>query len=73
VHAISHANRILYWQENLDEDEMPPQWMFPYDEPLNAHFEKLSEARKEKYGGSSGGMTAEEEAGMLGNDLSPGR
>lgn len=64
--AITHANRLLYWQENLDQDEMPPVWMQPYDEPLARHFERISEERKSRYGGDDTPSDGDEDgAGMM--------
>lgn len=52
--VIQHAYRILNWQENLSEDEMPPVYIWPFEEELELHFERVDKARKDKYGGSSG-------------------
>lgn len=67
--AITHANRVLYWQENLDADEMPPQWMQPFDSELAGWFERITEERAQSHGASGDGGGE----GMVGNELSPGR
>lgn len=51
VMAIEHAFRVCDWQENLVADEMPPQWMWPFDEELSHWFEEVDRKRKKKYGG----------------------
>lgn len=32
---------------------MPPEWMWPLDEPMVEWMERVAEERKEKYGGGS--------------------
>lgn len=51
--AIDHSLRILSWQENLMEDEMPPKWMWHLDSELQTHFEILKEKRSAPVSGSS--------------------
>jgi len=53
MRAIDQANRILDWQENLSKDEVPPEWMWPFDEELKAWFEEVDRKRSEKFGGGS--------------------
>jgi hypothetical protein len=68
VRAIAHAQTVLSWQEVLTEDEMPPEWMWPFDEELESWFEDVERKRKERYGNrgddadSSGPMTENEYA-----------
>ena len=50
--AIDHALRIVNWQENLTEDEMPPKWMWHLDWELETHFEIIKSKREVKYGSS---------------------
>lgn len=66
--AIQHAYRVLSWQENLTEDEMPPVYMWPFEEALELHFERVDRARKDKYGSGSGD---EDDGGtpMMSNEL----
>lgn len=45
LRAISHANKILDWHENLSSDEIPPEWMWPFDKRLSEHFDEIKEAR----------------------------
>ena len=47
--AIDHAYKILSWQENLQEDEIPPRWMWGLDWELEAWFEEVEILRKSKY------------------------
>lgn len=51
--AASHAYRILFWQENLTDDEMPEQWKWPFEDELALHFERVQRMRDEKYGRTS--------------------
>lgn len=66
TYAISHANKVLSWQENLSSDEMPPSWMWPFDEELELWFEDVERLREEKYSGNG----SEEPADMIGNEYS---
>ena len=53
LYAISHANRILEWHENLPSDEVPPEWMWPYDRQLKKWFDEVDEERRNRYGTGS--------------------
>lgn len=44
--------RVLTWQENLTNEEMPPQWMWPFDEELEVWFEEVDRQRKNRFGSS---------------------
>ena len=55
VAALSHALRILSWQENLVEEEIPPEWMWSFEDELEIWFEEVDRARKDKYSTSSSG------------------
>lgn len=46
-------------------DEMPPQWKWPFEDELSLHFERVQAARDAKYGGNSGG---EEDEGGIQNE-----
>lgn len=48
--AIDQAYRICGWQENLQSDEMPPQWMWHLDWEIEAWFIDVQRMREEKYG-----------------------
>ena len=63
--AVEHAHLILSWQENLMDDEMPPEWMWALDEELNEWFEEVEFRRKQKYGGNDDESTAP----MMQNEL----
>lgn len=41
---------ILSWQENLSEDEIPPEWMWPLDHELVLWFDEVKRKRDEKFG-----------------------
>lgn len=42
--------QFIGWQENLDEDEMPPRSIWFNEDDLDEHFKQVRKARKEKYG-----------------------
>lgn len=44
--AIAHAERILQWQDNLVAKEMPPRWMWIFEESLSNWFEDLKSQRE---------------------------
>ena len=48
--AVQHANVVLGWRENMSPDEVPPEWMWPYTEPLTEWFEAVECERKARYG-----------------------
>jgi hypothetical protein len=41
---------IVSWQENLPDEEMPPEWMWPLDHELVLWFDEVKRKRDEKYG-----------------------
>ncbi len=45
--VITQAHTILQWQENLSKDEMPPEWMWPFNEEISEWIEEVVRARKE--------------------------
>jgi hypothetical protein len=51
--AIDHALRILYWQENLIDDEMPDKWKWHLDSELETHFKVIKDKRNSGKGSSS--------------------
>ncbi len=67
--AIEHAFKVLGWFENLQKDETPPEWMWPFDDQLNEWFDQVERDRNDKYGGgndrdelsSQGGIVLENE------------
>jgi hypothetical protein len=65
--CIEQAFRICSWQENLQEDEMPPKWMWHLEWELETWFAEVDQARKDKYGGDAD--DDREETQMMGNDL----
>lgn len=60
--VISHADFILSLLENYSSEEMPPEWMWAFPEPMSRHLKEMSEKRKAKYSGS-------EESNMSRNEL----
>lgn len=48
--AIDHAHRIISWQENLVNEEMPPRWMWHLEWELDEWFENVDQKRKDRYG-----------------------
>lgn len=69
--AISHAHRVLSWQENLQKDEIPPQWMWPFEDELDTWFEEVERARNEKYGINK--EDDDESGSMMSNEYAQGR
>jgi hypothetical protein len=59
--ALEHAYKILNWQENLSDDEMPPRWMWHLDWELEAHFATVRRKRDEKFGTSDSSAGGEPE------------
>lgn len=66
--AIEHAYRILNWQENLEESEMPQPWMWHLEWELEAHFETVAAERKLRYGGGTSSVDDEPEEPIGGYD-----
>lgn len=53
--AVSHADTILHWRENLLADEMPPEWMWPFPDELNKWFEQVELDREARAKGEDPG------------------
>lgn len=68
VGAIEQAHRILDWHENLTEDEIPPEWMWPLDHELVGWFEEVKRNREAKFGGKP-----DESPAMMENEYAHGR
>lgn len=68
--AIDHASRVCDWQENLPTDELPPRWMWPFEEELADWFEQIKEAREIQRGGGANGDTS---VPMMSNEMAEGR
>lgn len=51
--ALSHALLILSWQKNLSEDEMPPRWMWSFNDELERWFDEVTRKRENKYSSNS--------------------
>lgn len=69
LRAISHANKILDWHENLMEEDIPPEWMWPFDKALDEWFDDIKAAHAQ--GGSQ--RDDREVVPMMSNDLAEGR
>ena len=69
LRAISHANKILDWYENLSEKDIPPEWMWGIDSELEVWFEEVKASH------SPGGAERDtrEEVPMMSNDLAKER
>ena len=59
--------------ENLTKDEMPPDWMWPFDDELEQWFADVEEARNQKYGGGSASSDGESSGPMMKNEYAEGR
>lgn len=74
MNAVSHAYRVIGWQENLTEDECPPVWMWPFEDELEVWFEEVDRKRKDKWGGGASNDDDDEAGGsMMANDFARGR
>jgi hypothetical protein len=60
--TIDHALRILSWQENLAEDEMPEHWKWHLDHELDTHFKIMKQKREEKYSSGSSSQSSSDPA-----------
>lgn len=43
--AIEHAQKVLNWYGNLAKKEIPPRYMWPFDDLLISWFERVEEER----------------------------
>lgn len=68
LRAIEHANKILDWHENLMEDDIPPEWKWPFDEELKEWFEEIKAARR-----AGQEVETRDEVPMMGNELATER
>ena len=46
IRVVDHALKILYWQDNLSQKEMPPVWMWHLDHELDKWFTKIKNERE---------------------------
>lgn len=63
--------RVVDWHENLMPDEVPPPWMWPFEDELEIWFERVDEERKARYGG--GGSGGDETVPLMQNELTKDR
>ena len=70
VMALMHANFIIEASANLMEDEDMPDWKWAFSDLVQAHFERIKEAREKKFGGkkSSNDDADEPPGGWLENE-----
>lgn len=71
--AIEQASRVLDWMENLVKEEMPPDWMWPFEDELEQWFADVEEKRKQKYGGGGDTSSDESSGPMMKNEFAQGR
>lgn len=71
--AIEHANTVLDWQENLTDDEMPPEWMWHLDSELSSWFDEVKRKRDDRYGGGDRDDDRPTTVPLMENELAKGR
>lgn len=71
MYAIEHAHRICDWQENMVSEEIPPKWMWCFEEELEIWFEEVDQQRKARFGG--GESRGDENVPMMQNEMTKGR
>ena len=64
--AVDQAYRIISWLDNLPKKEMPPQWMWPFDEKIIEWFNAVNSDR-------NGGISTDESKNLVQNDFAKGR
>lgn len=52
---------------------MPPRWMWPFDQELEAWFERVDEERKAKFNKGASAGSSESEGSMIQNEYAKGR
>lgn len=67
--AVAHADHILQLQENLDRDEMPPAWMWPFTDEMNTWIDRIQKERRDRVGGPA--PAAEDDDDLQENALLP--
>jgi hypothetical protein len=58
---------VLSWMEHLSTEELPPQWMWPFDDEIERHFERVRDAR------AHGTSMDEDDGPMLRNEYARNR
>lgn len=53
----------------MDRDEMPPRWMWPFDDELEVHWANVDQRRKERFGNNSDDDSGGGGKGMVRNEL----
>lgn len=60
--VIHHAFAILSWLENLSDEDMPPSWMWAFDEELTDWFDAIQAKHKSE-------MSGDETSEMMKNEV----
>ena len=67
--AVDQAHRVMSWMENLPSKEIPPEWMWPFENRLKEWFEAVQNTR-----GNGGGSSSDSSGdGMIQNEYAIGR
>ena len=69
--VISRSVTIIYWQENMSPEDVPPRWMWALDDELTRHFERMKERQPGDYDDDppAGPMLVNEHAKNRGRNL----
>lgn len=67
---MEHAHFICSWQENLPEDEQPPEWMWCIDHELVGWFEEIDRKRDNERGSRNNGNGKDTTVPLMDNELS---
>lgn len=49
--ALAHAHMVNTWYSNCSTEEMPPQWMWPFESEISQWFDEVKLARESGSGG----------------------
>ena len=69
ISAIAHASNVINWRENMSKEEVPPEWMWPFNEELDEWFDEVEFQRSQKYGGGSDADDADMDRNEYAKDL----
>lgn len=58
--AFAHASTICSWFENLPKEEVPPQWIWPFDDLVSEWFKTVEKAREKKFNNADNDSNWEE-------------
>lgn len=71
--AIGQALTVIWWQENLLPDEMPPEWMWNLPDELDDWFAEVEAKREDRTASGRGRDELEDAPDMMQNELTRGR